>query len=151
MLVGLINKHLEVIRKKFATPTSEKGVKQAVNGITISITTGFGSPQVAVTPMRQKQQYYKSEQRKVTERQHPKEILEPEIVTEKTDTGAIITADLPGVKSEKDIEINNMPNSVELRAYAGNKGYFKILNVPSKYELVDKKLRDEKLRLEFSL
>lgn len=151
--VNLINKHLDQIRKRFSTQLYDKNTKESTMGnITISITTGFGSPKISAgTNKSQDLQHYEARKNKTAERTQPKEIIEPEIIMKKTGDDITVDAHLPGVKSENDVEINAMSNSVELRAYAGDKGYFKILNIPNSFDLVDKKLKDEKLRLQFSV
>ena len=152
MFVNLINKHLEVIKKKLSTPTNNESQKRVSNGIQISITTGFGSPpRVSVAQLGSNKRENYEPREKTVKRTLPNDVEEPETVIKKTNEVIVVDAKLPGVKSENDVEINTMPNSVELRAYAGEKGYFKILNIPNSFDLVEKDLKDEKLKLKFSL
>lgn len=55
---------------------------------------------------------------------------EPETKVKKLDNKEIITIELPGVK-EEDIEVKRLEQSVEIRAYAGDKAYFKLIPLPS--------------------
>ncbi len=149
--VNLIHKHLEQIKKRFSAPTYDRDTKEPLGGITISITTGFGHPQVSVIPNRQTElSHYEARQKKTIERAKPKEIVEPETFMKRVGNNIFVNVNLPEVKVEDDVEVNTLLNSVELRAYAGDKGYFKILDIPNSFGLADKKLKDGKLRLLFS-
>ena len=56
--------------------------------------------------------------------------------------------DVPGVTSLKDVMINKLENSIEIKAFSQNKVYVKLL--PIKMPLVGYKLEDEKLVLELA-
>ena len=53
---------------------------------------------------------------------------------------------LPGVKNVKDVIINRLENSIEVKAFSKNKSYFK--NLPVNLDVLDYKLEDGKLILE---
>ncbi|MFH1501402.1 MAG: hypothetical protein ABIE22_05675 [archaeon] len=53
---------------------------------------------------------------------------------------------IPGVKSLKDVIINKLENSIEIKAFSKENSYFKLL--PVNLPLMDYKLKDEKLVLE---
>lgn len=53
---------------------------------------------------------------------------------------------VPGVKSNKDIVIARLENSIEIKAYSKDKCYFKI--IPLKIEVIGFYLKDEKVFLE---
>jgi hypothetical protein len=57
---------------------------------------------------------------------------------------------LPGVKSEEDVEIKELESSIEVRAMAGDKAYFKILTKPSQFRLSKSSFGNGNLHLEFS-
>ena len=57
---------------------------------------------------------------------------------------------IPDVKSEDDIVINELENSVEVRAMAGETAYFKILTKPAQFRLTKKEFKKGKLHLEFA-
>lgn len=80
----------------------------------------------------------------------PERMEEPNVNVNKTDSGVLVEIELPGVKSRDDIEIKHMENSVEVKALAGGKAYFKIIKKPSMSRLVDKRFEKGKLLLEFS-
>jgi len=66
--------------------------------------------------------------------------------------GDKVTVDicLPGVKSGEDVEIRDLESSVEVKALAGDKAYFKILTKPAQFRISGKSFKDGALRLEFS-
>lgn len=74
---------------------------------------------------------------------------EPKAEIRKIGMGVVVELDMPGVKSESDIEIRELENSVEVRAIAGDRAYFKILTKPPQFNLQKKKLEGKKLILEF--
>ena len=51
------------------------------------------------------------------------------------------------VKSAKDINIRKFEESVEIKAYAGKKGYFKVIPTLPNTKIVDKKFQDEMLKI----
>lgn len=55
--------------------------------------------------------------------------------------------DLPGIKNLKDVIINKLENSVEIKAFAKDTAYFKLL--PINLPILNYKLEDSKLILEF--
>lgn len=61
-----------------------------------------------------------------------------------------VSIKLPGVKSEHDVEINDLENSIEVRAYVGKKAYFKILKKPDGFRMREKSFSNEELRLTIS-
>jgi len=80
----------------------------------------------------------------------PKKTEEPNTDVKRLASKVMVVMDMPGVKSEKDIEIRELENSIEVRALAGDKAYFKILTKPEEFSLSSRKFSKGKLRLEFS-
>lgn len=80
----------------------------------------------------------------------PKVTEEPKTEVKKTDGRVTVNMELPGVKSEKDIEVRDLEQSVEVKALAGDKAYFKILTKPGQFRLSKKEFRNGRLILEFS-
>jgi len=76
----------------------------------------------------------------------PESIEEPETKTERKGNRHTITIKLPGVKYE-DIEIKRLESSVEIRAFAGDKCYFKLIPVPYN-AAVNKSFEDDMLKIE---
>ena len=62
---------------------------------------------------------------------------EPETEVNQVQDNIYIRVDLPGVTQE-DIEIDELENSIEMRAYKGKTRYFKLITVPEKYYVVSK-------------
>jgi len=63
----------------------------------------------------------------------------------------VVEMKMPDVKSDKDVELNRLSDSIEVRGYGQEKGYFKILNIPRKHTLLEKKLDEGKLVLKFNI
>jgi HSP20 family molecular chaperone IbpA len=59
----------------------------------------------------------------------------------------VVDLDLPGVESLEDISIKKLDESIEVRAYAGDKGYFKILSIPKDAKMLDKSFDSNKLTI----
>ncbi len=80
----------------------------------------------------------------------PKTTEEPKTEVRRVDSKVMVDMELPGVKSLEDIRINEMQESVEVRAVAGERGFFKILTKPGQFRLSGKSFKAGKLHLEFS-
>ena len=75
---------------------------------------------------------------------------EPKTQVRSVGTGVAVEMELPDVKSEGDIEINELESSVEVRARAGDKAYFKIITKPERLSVTSKRFERGRLHLEFS-
>ena len=80
----------------------------------------------------------------------PKYTEEPQAHVKHIESGVLVEIDVPGVKSEKDVRVTELESSVEVRAIAGDKAYFKILTKPEDYRITRKELEKGKLVIEFS-
>ncbi|MBL7160248.1 MAG: zinc ribbon domain-containing protein [Candidatus Aenigmarchaeota archaeon] len=89
------------------------------------------------------------ERNKETNIPAPKTTEEPVADVKKADSGVAVSLELPGVKSEDSIQVKELESSVEVRAIAGEKRFFKIITKPEQSRLVDKKFSKGKLHLEF--
>jgi hypothetical protein len=58
-----------------------------------------------------------------------------------------VDLDLPGVKGLEDISIKKLEESIEVRAFAGDKGYFKILSIPKDAKMIDKSFDESRLTI----
>lgn len=76
-----------------------------------------------------------------------KVVEEPETKIEKVGAKEIINIKLPGVKNEGDIEIKRLEQSIEVKAFAGEKAYFKLIPIPLNAK-VDKNFEDGVLKIE---
>ncbi|MEE9323479.1 MAG: zinc ribbon domain-containing protein [Candidatus Aenigmarchaeota archaeon] len=73
---------------------------------------------------------------------------EPETCVRRVDGKIMVEVKLPGVKNSGDIEIKSLESSIEVKAIAGDKAYFKILTKPEKANIVNKRFEDGILRIE---
>ena len=80
----------------------------------------------------------------------PKKTEEPKTEIKKLGSKVVVNMDMPGVRSEKDVEVRELENSLEVRAIAGDKAYFKILTKPGQFRLLNKRFSKGRLHLEFS-
>ena len=144
---------MDILRNlMFRDNVYEGKIQRPRTGITIRIDSrGFREPQVRIfpKPVAISQQPY--QKKKSAERKLPRKIIEPKVRVKRLAKEMIITILLPDVNSEKDIELNRFTDSIEIRAFARNKGYFKILIIPKNHRLVEKSLDDGKLNLKFAI
>ncbi len=75
---------------------------------------------------------------------------EPKTSVAKTASKVVVSLELPGVKSPEDIEVSELESSVEVKALAHDKAYFKILTKPSQFRLSRKSFQNGVLQMEFS-
>jgi HSP20 family molecular chaperone IbpA len=129
-------------------------------GISITINSVSGKPKVEV---RTSGDYRKVEPQikrrlKVAPSQHEdyeesngpvrtaKTTEEPEVRVEKVGDGQIISMRLPGVK-EKDLEVRRLEQSLEIKAFAGDKAFFKL--IPIKHDAnISSRFKEGLLRIE---
>jgi len=71
---------------------------------------------------------------------------EPETIVRRLSDRIIYEISVPGVKNIKDVIINKLQNSIEIKAFAKDKVYFKLL--PVSLPIKKYKIEDEKLVLE---
>ncbi len=78
-------------------------------------------------------------------------VVEPKLLRfVKKKNGEIeVELEVEDIKKPEDIEILQLDESAEFRAYGKNKMYFKILEIPSSYELVENKIGDNTIYLKF--
>ena len=77
----------------------------------------------------------------------PKVTEEPESEIRNLGGKQIISIKLPGVESEDDIEIRKLEQSIEVKALAGDKAYFKLIPTPMDVT-ISKKFKDGVLKIE---
>lgn len=75
---------------------------------------------------------------------------EPETCVRNVAGRIIAEIKLPGVKGPEDIEIKQLDNSIELKAIAGDKAYFKILTKPPQKAIARREFRKGTLFVEFA-
>ncbi len=74
---------------------------------------------------------------------------EPRTEVKRIGDRIVVDMEMPGVRDEKDIEISSLENSIEVRAVAGDKAYFKILTKPPDSGIIEKKFSKGTLHMEF--
>jgi HSP20 family molecular chaperone IbpA len=80
----------------------------------------------------------------------PRYTEEPKTSIRKLESKVVVEIEIPDVKSEEDIQIDELENSVEVKAVAGDKAYFKILTKPADHTVTGKKFEKGRLIIEFS-
>jgi HSP20 family molecular chaperone IbpA len=159
-----IDKEFERIDKMFSKsffkfPKFERG-----GGISITIQSGTGmEPKIEV---RTSGEYKKlepeikkrlgikpgveevGEEEKAEEKVRiPKVTEEPEAEIKNLGNRQIISIKLPDVK-EEDVEVKKLEQSMEIRAFAGDKAYFKLIPLPSNASIVKKEFKNGVLKIE---
>ncbi|HEX32794.1 MAG TPA: hypothetical protein ENG01_00055 [Candidatus Aenigmarchaeota archaeon] len=76
-----------------------------------------------------------------------KEVVEPEVAMKREGGKVFIEVMLPGVKSERDIYLYEMEESVEVRADTKNKTYFRVISLPRNTRVLSTKFESEKLQI----
>lgn len=117
-------------------------IKQGSDGISIIISSDMGMQPNMARPKRE----IVVERPVENTRKMPKSVEEPETKIERTGNRQTISIRLPGVKYE-DIEIKRLEQSVEIRAFAGEKAYFKVIAIPSN-AAINKSFKDDMLKIE---
>lgn len=72
---------------------------------------------------------------------------EPEAKIQKNQNKQVITLNLPDVKNLEDIEIKQLNQSIEIKAFASDKTYFKLIPIPSNAS-VNNEFKDGVLKIE---
>jgi HSP20 family molecular chaperone IbpA len=123
-----------VVRKEAAEEMKALGIRPSVAGQSERQEKPVEKPQVFERPA--------PKPAKFTE--------EPKTQVRSIGTKVMVEMDLPEVKNESDIEVNDLESSVEVRARAGDKAYFKIITKPARFSVTSKHFEDGKLHLELS-
>lgn len=154
-------KQIEDIHKELRTvgfPQFKFKPHVKTGGVRITITSGSGmQPKVEVkTSDGYKKHIHEIkpkfgdnrllEVKPATEIKVPKIMEEPETKTQRLGNKQIFTVTLPEVK-EEDVQIKQLEQSIEIRAIAGDKGYFKLIPVPAN-AYVDKEFKDGILKIQ---
>jgi hypothetical protein len=88
---------------------------------------------------------------KPTREEKPAKFMEePKTNVKSLGTKLVVEMELDDVKSQDDIDVNELESSVEVRARAGDKAYFKIIKKPGQFSVKSKRFEKGKLFLEFS-
>lgn len=159
-----IDKEFERIDKMFGIEFPKFKFKPIVRGggISITIQTGTGrEPRIEVRtsgdykqlePEIKRRLGIKPSVEEVEEKVEkkvrvPKVTEEPETRIEKVGNKQIIRIKLPEVK-EEDIEVKKLEQSIEIKAFAGDKAYFKLIPIPSNATITKKEFKNGILNIE---
>lgn len=157
-----IGKEKEMVRARKIPIDRTKMPFARQGGISINISSGAGTPVIKVRSFGNMPEFKEMEQGiKGTGKERKIKIENPKISEEKAKALAklprqeaesrvrrlsgkvIYEIELPDVKSEKDIIVQQLENSIEVKAFSKDKAYFKFLPVSlplQKYKLEDGKL-----------
>lgn len=165
---GLFNSLLKEVDKQFRELDKEIVNKQTAektrripnsNGISISISTASGKqPEIKVETFGKefnkinKEKEIRIPKTEITEEQArkvsklPKKEAETQV--RRLSNKVVYEISLPGINNLKDIVINKLENSVEIKAFSEKTAYFKLL--PVNLPITNYSLKDSKLTIEFS-
>ncbi len=148
---GLIN-----IPKIFNMPVENRD-QQKSEGVYIKILSGHGEP--PKIEIRSPSEFRGSasknyEEHKRTKsvasvRKPPKLTVEPETQIKKNGPMRVVILKLDDVKKKEDVEVRKLENSIEIRAYAGDKLYFTLIPLLPAEEFTSEKFENGNLILEF--
>jgi HSP20 family molecular chaperone IbpA len=164
-----IEKEFERMDKMFGSPFKLSGFKSKPlrgGGISITIRSGTGmEPKVeiktsgdykkiepelkrrfGVKPAIEEVEEEKEEKPRVERKAKVTEEAETEVKT--LGNKQIISVKLPDVESEDDIEIKRLEQSIEIKAFAGDKAYFTLVPLPASAAIVKKEFKNGVLRIE---
>ena len=136
------------------SPKKNTNAKIKDNGISISISTsGNNSPRIKMNSPEDKERL-----KKKIPGQFSKENIkkfaglpktEPKTNIRRLADKVTYEIEIPGIKSLKDISITTLESSIEVKAVAKNKAYFK--RIPINFPIVNYTLSEERLILEFGI
>lgn len=78
----------------------------------------------------------------------PRITEEPEMKIERKDNTETITIKLPDVKSKDDVEVRKLEQSIEVKGFAGDKAYFKLIPIKPNAQISDKSFKNGILKIE---
>lgn len=157
----LFSKDIEVFD---ATPLFERG-----RGFSITINQGGREPRINVRTFggvnkkrieKELEKKYGARPKRIIEAgpiiQRKKRVIdkvmeEPKTHIKRLSDKLVVEMDLPNVKSENDVEVEELSESIEVKAFGEDRAYFKIIKKPRKFRLMGKQMKGDKLILEFSL
>jgi HSP20 family molecular chaperone IbpA len=128
-------------------------------GVSITIRSGLGrEPEVRVSTFGDYKRFEPEIKRRlglkppleeVEEKPRvPKVTEEPEMTVERVDDRQVLRLKLPGIRSVGDVDVRKLEQSIEIRAFADDKAYFKLIPVKPETQVLRKDLKDETLEIE---
>ena len=161
--ISRVDKELEEIDKKFSSFREPFDSNVRGGGISIVIRSGTGmQPKVSIKTSGDFKQIEPELKRKfgVSEgieeveeeekriRKVPRVTEEPEAEIKRLGDTIMIEIKLPDVKSSKDIEIRKLAQSIEIKAFAKDKAYFKLIPIPENSSISNRSFENGILRIE---
>jgi len=156
-LVKQLDNQMRVLDKEIGQVPKKIPIKS--NAISISISAATGKkPEIKIqgfSPRFQSLEPVKQKEIKVPESQISEEKArklakmpreEAETNVRRLSDKVIYEISMPGVKNAKDLIINKLENSIEIKAFSKDKVYFKL--IPVNLPIINYKLKNEKLVLE---
>jgi len=162
-----IEKEFRRIDKMFGIEFPKFRIKPGIRGGGISITIQSGTGMEPKIEVKTSGEYKKlepeikrrlgvkpgveevSEEEEVEKKVRiPKVTEEPEAEIKNLGNKQIISIKIPDVKSEEDIEVKKLEQSMEIKAFAGDKAYFKLIPLPSNASIVKKEFKNGVLKIE---
>ncbi len=117
-------------------------------GVSITITSdNVSPPKINVQTYGEQKHHHHEHMREEKPVRVPETTEEPETKIQKIRNKQIITLNLPDVKSLEDIEFKQLSQSIEIKAFAGDKAYFKLIPIPSN-AMVNNEFKDGVLKIE---
>jgi hypothetical protein len=83
-------------------------------------------------------------------RLRPRVVEEPKSRVETVKGKMVLRVILPNVASSADVKVKKLSRSIEVRAYAGNKVYFKLFPIPPGAKLVSARMEKDEYIIELS-
>lgn len=164
-LMTNLEKEFQSIDKEFGKQETKEtklppGVKRG--GINISISTATGKPPVIKVQSHGNMPEFKAQENTIKKqiKEKPSSNLsdenikkfsklprqEPKTNVRRLSDRVIYEIDMPGVKSEKEVSITKLENSIEIKAVSKDKAYFKL--IPIKLPIINYEVEEGKLILE---
>ena len=129
----------------------EEEVEREIEEEMENMLAAFGFPNIkikfqTISPRQQQ----KTATRKQNKFRHINEVLEPKVSVKHVSNEIHISVFLPEVISIDDISINKFEESLEIRAYAGDKMYFKVIPISESSQILKKSFGNQMLKLVLS-
>ncbi len=147
MLSKMLGSAMNMLEKEMQKEMNQQ--KKSTLGTNIRLM--INGKEISLTPVEKKQKKVKEAESKFLSEEKTKEFLklskeEPKTDLRRLSKKIVYEIELTGVASIDDVSVIKLENSIEIRAIAKNKAYFKI--IPINLPLVDYDFLDEKLILE---
>lgn len=138
----------EDLEKEFRKLTGAQFPKVFMKPRGITITISSGRPGIGIKTSRRIEPEIKRKVKVKELEKIPKFTEEPETRIKRVGPKEIIQIKLPEVKSQDDIEVRRLEQSIEIRAWVGDKAYFKLIPVRPNLQISRKTFENNVLKIE---